>query len=473
MNKTFGFFRGGNVGTPASPRVTPTFSVAVSYSGKSNFFSYDYNIINYAITSNIPNATVYYTLEDLQGNLQADDFTDNTLSGNVTLDANGSATITKTLIKNSGIGEGHKKFNLALRRDSITGPTLTQSGNTQVYEIIPITATGGNITSVPYTATGFDGVYGSRIHSFSNAATETFTISNYGNYTGNANVWIDQFASNSSFTVGNQTFDPRGYWISHPLTQEKGLRFRNTIIGGGGAGQTGGGGAGEIGFWTLPLGNIAAGSYSIKVGKGLTTTNTGVTSNAANTIAFVGNANLQINAVGGGLGDLFGSGLSIGSPGGCGGGGVSGGLTAASLGISELAAKTTIYFPKVSGPDSSPTMGQGGDQVSAAGGGGGVTQKGQIRNGGQGIAANSFPYYGDFIYFDSQFIPNGTPNAYGGGGGGSGGGTGGFGGGAAGQPGVKGTGGGGGNNQNGGEGLVAIRYPYATAYRFVTGNVLI
>jgi len=473
MNKTFGFFRNNSVGQPGSPLVTPTVNISVSYSGKTTFYSYDYNAIVYTITSNLPNATLYYTIENIEGNIQADDFADNTLNGTVVLDSNGSATLTKTIIKSSGIGEGHKKFKLRLRRNSVTGATLKESDNTQLYEVIPIAATGGNISTVPYSVTGFDGFYGSRIHSFSNAATETFTITNYGNYTGNANIWIDQFASTTSFTSGNQTFEPRSYWLFHPIEIDKGIKFRNTIIGGGGAGQTGGGGAGEIGFWTLPLGNIAVGSYSMKVGRGLTTTDTGVTSNAANTVAFVGNINLQINAVGGGRGDAFGTGPSIGSPGGCGGGGVSGGITAAILGISELSAKTTIYFPKVSGPDSDPVMGQGGDQASAAGGGGGVTQKGQIRNGGQGIAANSFPYYGDFVYFDSQYNPLGTPNAYGGGGGGSGGGTGGFGGGAAGQPGVKGTGGGGGNGQNGGQGLVAIRYPYADAYRFVTGNVLI
>lgn len=443
IGRNFGFFRNKHAGYGGEPVDFPAFNISVSYSGASALYTRDTNIITYTITSNVKNTTIYYTIEDLMGNLQADDFADNTLSGTVNLDANGSGTVTKTLVKSIAGSEGHKKFKLRLRRTSTTGFTLKESANTQVYEVIPITATGGNTTIVPFTATGFNSVVGAKFHSFSNAATETLTITNYGNYSGNANIWIDQFVS-PAFS----------YWDTH-MDGQTGLRFRNMIIGGGGAGLgLNGGGAGELGFWSLPLANVATGSYTMTVGRGTTADNTGYNSSAANTIAFSGNATLGITAFGGGRGD--------GRPGGCGGGG--GGFTAVTAGNSQLPAKTSRYYP------TGGAVGFGMSRIGGAGGGG-VTAGGLVSqlNGGVGWSAN-LEYQGYTI--DSQWQPNITPTQYAGGGGGSGG-SGAYGGGNSGQPGVKGTGGGGGAAANGGQGLIAIRYPYAAAYRFATANVIV
>jgi hypothetical protein len=440
IGRNFGFFRNKHMGYGGEPADFPAFTIAVSYSGASALNTRDTNIITYTITSNVKNTTIYYTMEDLNGNLQANDFADNTLSGTIALDANGSGTVTKTLVKSLVSSEGHKKFKLRLRRTSISGFTLKESANTQVYEVIPITASGGNTTIVPFTTTGFSSVVGAKFHSFSNAATETFTITDYGNYTGNANVWVDQFVT-PGFT----------YW-------DTGLQFRNMIVGGGGAGLGAhGGGAGEIGFWTIPIGNLATGSYSMKVGRGLTTTDTGYNSDAGNTTAFLGNVTYQIIAFGGGRGG--------GSPGGCGGGGTTGGFTAAQAGNTQLPAKTSLYYPTTGS-----AVGFGMSRTAGAGGGG-VTAPGLLSqaNGGTGWSANTFS---TGYTVDAQWQPNVTPIQYAGGGGGTGG-SGSFGGGNSGQVGTKGTGAGGGAGANGGQGLVALRYPYAAAYRFATANVIV
>lgn len=463
IGRNFGFFRNKHMGY-GEPTDYPAFNISVAYSGASKPSVRDTNIITYTITSNVKNTTIYYTIEDLIGNLQANDFADNTLTGTINLDANGGATVTKTLVKSIAGSEGHKQFKLRLRRNSITGFTLKDSANTQVYELIPITASGGNTAVIPYVApegaANWNQLQAAKYHSFSNAATETFTISDYGNYTGNANVWIDQFV-----TAENS------YWDNHPISAEKGLRFRCLIVGGGGPGtnnvSTGGvirttnagGGAGEMGFWSLPLGNIAAGSYSMKVGQGLIGQNTGISSNAANTIAFVGNVTLQITAIGGGTGVIGG-----GSTGGCGGGGTSsGGSTAISAGLSQLPTKTSIYYP---------TSGLGAGRTS---GGGGVLSPGNLNtsNGGDGWKGSDATL-GWAI--DPQWAGSFTDvvNSYGGGGGGSNNGAAGQGGGGSpGIPPTKGTGGGGGSATNGATGLIAIRYPYAPAYRFATANVLV
>jgi len=469
MNKTFGFFKNTPIGQPGSPQVTPTFNISVTYGDTSTFKTLDYTTVTYSITSNLPNATVYYSIEDLQGNLQADDFIDNTLTGNITLNSSGNGTISKTIVKSSGIGEGHKKFSLAIRRNSITGNILKQSANTQLYEIIPIVATGGNTTIIPFTDLSAGPVQGAKFHSFSNAATETFQIVNYGNFVGNTSVWENQFVTPTD-----------SYWNQHPITGEKGLRFRNTIIGGGGAATANvgaggivrsinaGGGAGEIGFWSLPLGNIAVGSYSMKVGQGTFATDTGINNNAANTTAFLGNATLEITAVGGGRGGL----ATNGSVGGCGGGSTltgGGGATAIAIGASSLAAKASIYAPVV---DANLRPGYG--RSSGGGGVRGNSPPGfSTSNGGDGWRTDQ-ETMGYAI--DSQFIPDIGPNFYACGGGGSNngaGGSGGQGGGNAGFPGNKGSGTGGGSGAIGGTGLVAIRYPYSNPYRFITANVLI
>ncbi len=465
ISRNFGFFRNKRAGYGGTPADFPAFEISVSYSGKSNTFTRDNHIISYSITSNVKNTNIYYTIEDLNGNLQADDFTDNTLSGTISLDANGSGSLTKTLVKSIAGSEGHKKFKLRLRRTSITGTTLKESANTQVYEIIPISATGGNTTIVPFTTTGFGSVLGAKFHSFSNTATETFTLSNYGNYTGNANIWVDQFVT-PQFS----------YWNQHIKSDETGLRFRNMIIGGGGAGFGGnGGGAGEIGFWSLPLGNIAVGSYSMKTSPGILSQDTAYVSDMANTVAFVGNVTLGITAFGGGRGGVQFPNQLRGSPGGCGGGSGAisssnpGGFTAFADGKSQLPTKTSIYYPNsyLAGwgfTSSYPTQPNGG--------GGGVTAIGNTvsKNGGQGWSANSET---NGYLIDAQWRPNITPIQYAGGGGADSGGIGAYGGGNDGQTGTKGTGGGGGGGANGGSGLIAIRYPYAAPYRFATANVIV
>jgi len=146
----WGFFKNKtSVGTgttlPLIINVTETLD-----DGNANTSQPEVQNITYNIDINRPNVTIYY---NMAGNVTTNDFTDNTTGGNLTLDANGNATLSKTITSN--ISLGNVDFNLSLKR-SATGDTLYTGNTFNVYKVESPVATGGNITT--------DGLY--KIHTY-------------------------------------------------------------------------------------------------------------------------------------------------------------------------------------------------------------------------------------------------------------------------------------------------------------------
>ena len=82
-------------------------------------------------TTAIPDGTViYYTTN---GSVDAADFTDNTLTGSLTVN-NDSATLTKTLSSDFTVGEGSETFSIDIRTDSVTGTVVASSNNITVTD---------------------------------------------------------------------------------------------------------------------------------------------------------------------------------------------------------------------------------------------------------------------------------------------------------------------------------------------------
>lgn len=143
-------------------------------------------------TNNVPNGTtVYYTIS---GNVTANDFTDSTLSGSVTIN-NNTASFTKTLANDiTPIGtEGSESFTVNIRVDSLTGTIVTSSSVITVadtsissYTVTPsaTSISEGQTVSVAVTTQGV-----------SNGATLYYTVivdsadvvSRFGSFTINSN----------------------------------------------------------------------------------------------------------------------------------------------------------------------------------------------------------------------------------------------------------------------------------------------
>lgn len=82
-------------------------------------------------TTAIQDGTViYYTTN---GSVEAADFTDNTLTGSLTVN-NDSATLTKTLSSDFTVGEGSETFSIDIRTDSVTGTVVASSNNITVTD---------------------------------------------------------------------------------------------------------------------------------------------------------------------------------------------------------------------------------------------------------------------------------------------------------------------------------------------------
>jgi hypothetical protein len=98
--------------------VTATFSITPSAT-----IINEGDTVTFNISSNVPNGTViYYTTA---GDVSASDFTDNLLSGSVTINS-GTATITKITTRDRKT-EGDQSFALQLRFGSVSGSVLTTS----------------------------------------------------------------------------------------------------------------------------------------------------------------------------------------------------------------------------------------------------------------------------------------------------------------------------------------------------------
>ena len=180
----WGFFKNKtSVGTGSV--VGPfTFSVSESSNTTAIVYSIDTNI------TNEPN--LYYNITGT--NISSNDFSDNQLSGNVTLDSNGNATITKTITDTNIDSSIDKTFQFNLFRSSTSDNILANSNITTIQSIEPIqySVSGGdapfraNISNVEYTFTRFDSTYGptdfqfTKTGSNANAIVEFVTIGGGG-----------------------------------------------------------------------------------------------------------------------------------------------------------------------------------------------------------------------------------------------------------------------------------------------------
>ncbi|MDB4541759.1 hypothetical protein N9245_00325 [bacterium] len=117
--KRIGFFKNKNKYIKATQVPTATFSISES----ANEIS-----VAYTIDTNKPNISLYYSTG---GSATANDFTDNTLTGNISLDANGNATIVRTINSNNlGLA---RTFSTDIRINSVSGK-IVYSGNTYLLE---------------------------------------------------------------------------------------------------------------------------------------------------------------------------------------------------------------------------------------------------------------------------------------------------------------------------------------------------
>jgi hypothetical protein len=320
----------GGTGIPVDDAVI----IDISFSGNTthansasftnNFSVLDATTVTYDINTSFVNTTMDYEFTGVTSG----DFSNATLSGSITTDANGNASFVKTVTTTGG----HKTIGLNLTRPGSS--VLIKSANTVfLYEVTPISVTGGveeATGNIVVESDSDDSRYNNedmnkgyllanKRHAFTTGGNTTVTISNYGNYDGNANVWANQYYVNSNATGNVFATGQDNYW-------DQGLCFKAVIIGSGGRVSSGGGGAGagEVGVLRYPLGNVATGTYDIQIGSRSTT---------GNTIIFKGNATLARQAMGGGDGaqNAAGGGFNGGNGGGQGNSSISPGVASISV----------------------------------------------------------------------------------------------------------------------------------------------
>ena len=493
---------------------TPTFAVTESYSGETVYTSYsttnlgDFGTIVYSVTSNLPNTTIKYQIEDLTaGNtLVSGDFSDNLLEETLVTDANGNATVTKTITDTTGTG--HKEFRL-----NITNPdgnrTFATSSNTYLYEMLPITISGGD-TTVTNNVTILDDTGGansfilgsSRSHRFTTTGNANLTITNYGNYDGNANLWEHQYDVKSDY--GNISFrNKNSYWGG-------GLALKGLAIAGGGGGNllgspSGGGGAGEFALLEYNFSDVSPGVYTMTTGPGGNASTSGsvrqftisggaiswTVTDSEKSVMFAGNSTLSRTVTGGGMAVGTRANAAIG-----GSGGGSNSVSRA-FAVSNFVLQGSVYYQGISdlidwansnystplanvktfiNTDESYSFGNDGGtgNVSAGGGGGSphpfTGTPGASSTGGEGLKVflNKDPSLsmpqGNISWYSTPLLEEGNSNIFLAGGGG----------GTIGNGGDGSTNfGGGGTHANGQDGIVAIAYPYKPAYRFINSSDLL
>lgn len=279
-----------------------------------NNISVDYDTVSFNIHSNRNNIKIGYKIA---GNVTSSDFEDGTLTGNIQLDENGNAIISKSISKITG--SGHKDFFIQITNPYDINQVFATSNNVYIYEILPITASGGDeIETVDYIrsdAANSHIIVSQRIHKFTEPGINNFVLDNYGNYTGNANLWNTYFNTSSDDS----------YWKEDRI----GFCFRSLIVGAGGYyigprtssdpnANLGGAGAGELGVLHYPFNNVATANYTIQVGQNnvdIQSYGDFFTANTAS-IIFKGNAALERIAIQGGRSNI----LTIGGSGGGGSG---------------------------------------------------------------------------------------------------------------------------------------------------------
>lgn len=311
--------------TGAGDRIT--ISITQSFSGNTAFNVYDwddsmpagvqttndFDTITYNLNTNRANTLFAYNIVAVEGTISTSDFSDNLLTGNVTTDSNGDASIVKTITDTTG--SGHKKFQLKIVRPTNLDSVFITSATTHLYEMIPFDISGGNVSTTGVTANtnaipGAKVIGGTKLHEFTTAGNTTVNVTSYGNYEGNANLWHNQYFVDTQPEGANVY----AYW-------NNGFMFRSLIAGSGGSskiepqGESAGGGGGELGILEYGIANISPGTYTFTVGAGANNDSTG------NTTIFNGNATLQKTAIYGGNGAYWVSGASNGARAGAGGSG--------------------------------------------------------------------------------------------------------------------------------------------------------
>lgn len=234
----------GGAGTAfvRSIAITPTIS---NHDSAATYGTGYKNKVVYAIDSNLPNATVNYTLNNASNSM----FANGVVSGSITLDSNGNASLTYDMNVWANYANTTTNINLSIFNPT-GGATLATGGNITFAPANTFTATSGNASTLnDHTVHIFD--------SYETITNSTFT---------SAKVWDDLQVT----SVGD-TADPYNYVTA-------------IVVGGGGAGgpnrfttdlsfgnivaSGGGGGSGEVIYYKAPANVYSAGNISITLGDG-------------------------------------------------------------------------------------------------------------------------------------------------------------------------------------------------------------
>tara|TARA_R110000803_G_scaffold36651_3_gene78779 strand:+ start:8239 stop:9639 length:1401 start_codon:yes stop_codon:yes gene_type:complete len=425
-----------------------------------NVSTIDYRTVTYDITSNRPNTRFSY---EMAGNVSQNDFTDAKSYDDFTTDINGNAQIIKSV---TAAGSDNLDFKLNVVNGIFPGNEVFANSNINIiYAVQYPDISGGNVVVIDTGNIYLDGKY------------HTLTVDN-----ATININTTGTLKTNAFKTITGYYDATSYYYNNV--------FRILAISGGGGSANiadvaaGGGGAGTVLLTSANVENLANIVYTTTVGAGGLSTSDVVAQPAgnpgSNTIVFAGTS-IEINVGPGGEGGKTGS-----NP--------DGGNSSLFVGGNGVVSANLNY-----------ATGGGGAGAGNVGGHGAIVGSITPRGGGVTYAdANGYDGMGQTIYRHENPMFNGiNPNAlnrYAGGGGGSGinltgnpayygrganssyydsvltegGGNG------VGLPGVNpgpsnptsgvnGTGGGcGGGADKGGDGIIVMRYPAGTDFRFIS-----
>jgi len=234
----------GGAGTAfvRSITITPTIS---NHDSAATYGTGYKNKVVYGISSNIPNATVNYTLNNASNSM----FANGVVSGSFTFDSNGDASLTYDMNVWANYANVSTNINLSIK-NPIGNSTLASGGNITFAPANTFTANSGNASTLnDHTVHIFD--------SYESISNSTFTT---------AKVWDDLQVTN----IGDSA-DPYNYVTA-------------IVVGGGGAGGSnrfvpdgsfgnvvasgGGGGSGDVIYYKAPANVYSAGNISITLGDG-------------------------------------------------------------------------------------------------------------------------------------------------------------------------------------------------------------
>jgi len=276
-----------SVGVTPSP--TPTYSITSSTSTISEGNSSTYTVS----TTNVPNGTLYWTT--VGSGVTAGDFTDNTLSGTVTM-TSGSGTFTRTT-RADVTTEGSEVFDIQLRTGSTSGTVVLTAGNGAATTISDTSLTPPAVTFLSNSGTSVTattaGIYKWTAPSHIDSVT-VYTVGGGGSgYTnGGAGGGGAGYGSSVVSVIPGQTYDVLvGAAVGNSAGGNTYFRTLNTVSGRGGSqgsyvsnntvlspGAAGGGfvgtfggngGTGGAGYWTYGGGGGGgAGGYAGTGGTG-------------------------------------------------------------------------------------------------------------------------------------------------------------------------------------------------------------